>query len=271
MDIAFAFDEHYARHVQVTIESILQQHPGDRDITFWIMTTKEGLTRLTEPLLRQVENRARIELFDSGETFRNLPLQCPESPWITEGTRGMYIRLQIPAAVHKRAARLLYLDVDVLCMSSLTELWKTDLAGAPLGAVRDPGAPTVGAIRGLPGAPDSVRSDDPYFNSGILLIDVAEWLHSQISEQCLAYLSNHRDELRFPDQDALNLAVHKRWVELDGKWNHLVLYDRDRRAPREYAGIVHFAGPHKPWHEDCPHTTLRSRYLSLLHSVKSTL
>jgi lipopolysaccharide biosynthesis glycosyltransferase len=175
----------------------------------------------------------------------------------------MYIRLQMPAALSQRVEKLLYFDVDVLCMSSLTELWKTDLAGAPLGAVQDPGAPTMGANRGLPGLPDFIKPSDPYFNSGMLLIDVAEWLRSQITERCLAYISDQRDVLRFPDQDALNVAAHNRWAELDSKWNHLVLYERDRQAAREYTGIVHFAGPHKPWHEDCPHATLRSRYVAL--------
>src|SRR6266851_678304 len=118
MDIAFGFDEHYSRYVQVTIESILQQHPDDRDITFWVMTTKENWNRLREPLHRQTRGRACVEMLDSGESFRGLPLSGrPKFQWISS---AMYLRLLMPTAVSQRAERLLYLDVDVLCMSSLT-------------------------------------------------------------------------------------------------------------------------------------------------------
>lgn len=265
MDIAFAFDEHYWRYVQVTIESILQQHPDDRDITLWVMTTNEGWNFLREPLRRQTRGRAYVEMLESGESFRTLPL----SGWqpLDYITSGMYIKLLMPAAVSRRAERLLYLDVDVLCMSSLTELWETNLGGAALGAVRDP----FGSAAGLPGAPDFMEPDDPYFNSGILLIDVQEWLRSQITEKCFEYISGMRGEFRCPDQDALNVAAHRRWFELDSKWNYLINFDFDPQLAREYTGIVHFAGRQKPWHEDYSNDALRSRYVSLVQRIAKSL
>jgi lipopolysaccharide biosynthesis glycosyltransferase len=262
MDIAFGFDEHYSGYVQVTIESILQQHPDDRDITFWVMTTKEGRDLLREPLRRQTIGRAHVEMLDSGESFRGLPLPGRwKLPWISA---AMYLRLLMPAAVSRWTERLLYLDVDVLCMSSLTELWETNLGGASLGAVVDTCTPTIGSRTGLPGAPDFIKPDNPYFNSGILVIDVQEWLRSQITERCFDYLSGLRGVFRFPDQDALNVAAHRRWLELDNKWNYLVNFDPDPQPDREHTGIVHFAGQRKPWQEDYPHTALRSRYVSLM-------
>jgi lipopolysaccharide biosynthesis glycosyltransferase len=269
MDIAFAFDEHYASYVQVPIESILKHHPDDRDITFWVMTTNEGWDLIREPLRRQIKGRASVGMLNSGESFRRLPMSRHQR--LQGISPGMYIRLLMAAAVSRQAERLLYLDVDVLCMGSLTELWETNLGGMPLGAVRDGGSPTVGSKDGLPGAPDFIKPDDPYFNSGVLLIDVQEWLHSQITEKSFQYILGIRDELRYPDQDALNVAAHRRWFALDGKWNYMVNYDGDRRHAREDTGIVHFAGRQKPWHEDYPLTGLRSQYISLIETTAGTL
>jgi lipopolysaccharide biosynthesis glycosyltransferase len=179
----------------------------------------------------------------------------------------MYIRLLMPAAVSRRVARLLYLDVDVLCMSSLTELWETNLGGVPLGAVQDLASPTIASKEGVPGVPEFIKADDPYFNSGVLLIDVQEWLRSRITERAFEYISLLRDGLRYPDQDALNVAAHKRWVRLDRKWNYMINYDPDIQRDVEYTGVVHFAGRRKPWHDDYPHALLRSRYVSLRDSV----
>ena len=39
MDIAFAFDEYYADHAQVAMESVLESHEHRSDITFWLLTT----------------------------------------------------------------------------------------------------------------------------------------------------------------------------------------------------------------------------------------
>jgi UDP-glucose/galactose:(glucosyl)LPS alpha-1,2-glucosyl/galactosyltransferase len=265
MDIAFSFDERIASHVHVPIESILQQHPEDQ-VTFWIMTTKESQDVLREPLHRQLDGRARFEMLDSGELFRSLPQSSHLR--LHRVSAGMYLKLLIAKATPRWVSRILYLDVDVLCMSSLTELWEADLGGAALGAVQDFGAPTIGSRGGLPKTPDHIRPDEPYFNSGVLLIDTREWLRAQLTEKSFAYISELSSDLRYPDQDALNVAAHKRWSSLDDKWNHMVNYNDDRR---EHTGLFHFAGLEKPWDETYPRAELRARYVSLLDSATQML
>ena len=62
--------------------------------------------------------------------------------------------------------RVLYLDCDTVVLASLKKLWQTDLKGRLFGAVMEPTIyPAVKASIGL-------GKEDPYFNSGVLLIDL---------------------------------------------------------------------------------------------------
>lgn len=94
-------------------------------------------------------------------------------------------------------------------------------------------------------------------------------LCSKITEKSLDYISGIQVKLRFPDQDALNVAAHQRWFGLDDKWNYLTRLNRDCKPAREHAGILHFAGPRKPWNENFPNAELRAQYVSLMESVAS--
>ncbi|HEX4725587.1 MAG TPA: glycosyltransferase family 8 protein [Pseudonocardiaceae bacterium] len=265
MDIAFAADEIYAQYVPAAIESILQYHPGDSGIRFWIMTTRTGADLIRSRTEQQASGRASVTILESDESFRSLPVS--DDPRLEQITTGMYLKLLLPDAVPSHVDRLLYLDVDVLCNGSLRDLWDTAIGAAVLAAVVDTGAPTVSSFDGLPGAPATMRPDDPYFNSGVLLIDVPEWSRQQVTDRCFHYIANLAEPYRFPDQDALNIATHQRWFELDRAWNHMVSFHLSDTEAYRRARIIHFAGPPKPWHANYPIAELRSRYQALTRDL----
>ena len=49
----------------------------------------------------------------------------------------MYLRLELPYLVSPDVQRLIYLDCDVLCTTSIGALARCDLSGKAVGAVRD--------------------------------------------------------------------------------------------------------------------------------------
>ncbi|KAJ7505294.1 glycosyltransferase family 8 protein [Mycena galericulata] len=139
--------------------------------------------------------------------------------------------------------RVLYLDADVLVVRSLKDLWRTDLEGKPLGAVRDVGYPNGHEIKG------------PYFNAGVMLLDLA-LARKRFSElEALAMQEN----LRFLDQDALNLHFRGEWIAIRQEYNaqglgtYADLHSVDREelaahfdAMKAQPRIVHFTGPLHP-------------------------
>ncbi|MBB5872626.1 UDP-D-galactose:(glucosyl)LPS alpha-1,3-D-galactosyltransferase [Allocatelliglobosispora scoriae] len=272
MDIAFAFDETYADHAQVAIETVLETHPHRDDLTMWLLTSEEAAKRRERSLERQLAGRARLRLLTAGDEFRSLPSSKHQE--LTYITPGMYLRLLLPELIGDGAQRLLYLDADIQVWSDLSPLWEVPMDDeVPLAAVRDAFSGTFESYGGMPGVDERHDPQAPYFNSGVLLINLPVWRRQRITEQCLAYLAEHDGNLRFPDQDALNLAAYGRWVRLPHYWNHMhshrmepALNEQDPAAVWDMR-IMHFAGKRKPWTEDFLPGVRQERYRTLLGRV----
>jgi hypothetical protein len=155
-----------------------------------------------------------------------------------------YFRCLLPQLYSPSTPRVLYLDADTLVLADLTPLWEWELAGNPVAAAGDLMSIVKDAIShwediGLDG-------DAPYFNSGVLVIDLALWRSAGIGDRvmrtCLA--DRHRLLIRGRwnqhDQYGFNVILQHSWTRLPPRWNHFA-----ERVPDETA-IVHFLGDTKP-------------------------
>lgn len=244
MDVAFAFDEGYADHVPVAVESILATHQAG--VTLWLLTTAQVKAERAEAWQAQAAGRAKLHLLSATDEFRSWRASARESlSYISSGT---YLRLLLPGHLPEYIDRVLYLDSDVLVCGDLSPLWDIPLDGAALAAVGDHFTPTLGTRDGIPGAPTDIDMAAPYFNSGVLMINLPVWRTLGITELCLKYMTENQDRLRLPDQDALNLAAYGRWHELAGIWNDHVSWWNPVAEPQD-TRILHFIGRKKPWHD----------------------
>ena len=165
---------------------------------------------------------------------------------------GTFIRLLIPDRLAQIAEKVLYLDADLLCLGRIDALIATDLSGAIAAAVPDQQDTTAATqIEAL------ALADSTYFNAGVLYIHTGNWVANDTQNMTLTILSSR--ELRFADQDALNIALNGQVTFLDERWNfryHLVakLSSGVRRFDAaEQAVFMHFTGPVKPWQDWCLH------------------
>jgi lipopolysaccharide biosynthesis glycosyltransferase len=160
-------------------------------------------------------------------------------------TRPAFGRLFIPEFLPKSISRIIYFDCDVICTSSLRELWDIGGSAGILGAVRDEWVDRDAAHKLSIGMP----ADAAYYNSGVLLINLAEWRKRSLSMILLKYLSSVPKTL-YPDQDAINSLLWSEITELSGKWNVLITSPEPGRAIENLNAAVniHFCGGFKPWH-----------------------
>ena len=183
-------------------------------------------------------------------------------------TPASYSRLLAADLVPEHTQRLVYLDSDVLVMRDLAPLFTVSLGDAPVGAVRDFAIPSTDhELSGVRESP----TPRPYFNAGVLVIDVSRWRSLGVTDQALHYAAVGSEPLPLVDQDALN-AVVRSWHELDYRWNvQQVIFWGDRRPRSPFsddvyrqrrdlvsgAAVLHFVGGPKPWHPLCtlPGTT----------------
>jgi lipopolysaccharide biosynthesis glycosyltransferase len=257
MHVALTADKRFDLGLVVTVHTLLERTQGP--LTLTVVTGEDGLKEEAQAF---VERRCR----EAGANLTILPVPRGfgasfQPPWEHHSPAIVY-RLMLPELLPD-CDRVLYLDCDMVIADDLRPLWEWDLRGHSVGAVRDYWFPTmeeaevgVAARREL-----GFRGSTPYFNGGVLLMDLATWRRERIGQRTCDLLWANVGMLDMPDQDALNLVVYGEFAELDPRWNvqiaamrtlHSLPHPFQRKLEampelRRRPGIVHYTGPHKPW------------------------
>jgi lipopolysaccharide biosynthesis glycosyltransferase len=245
MHLACAAEGAYVPHSAAMLHSVLA-HADDVQVHYLHGPGFEEAAKLRE-LVGDITFHAVAD-----EAVAGFPSQHRFTP-------AMWYRLFLPELLPD-VDRVLYLDADTLALAPLAELWATDLTGHWVAAVTnvfEPWSLERPAQLGLAGP-------EAYFNSGVLLLNLAEMRRDGRGEALRALVRARGDELLWPDQDALNLVLGERRLALHPRWNCMnsvlsfeaavevfgaAAVDEARRRP----GIRHFEGPdaNKPWHLLC--------------------
>jgi UDP-glucose:(glucosyl)LPS alpha-1,3-glucosyltransferase len=243
--IAFCVDDRYIPRMGATIASIADNNAGMNFIfhVFAFSISDENRRRIAE-LERRFGVTAMIHLVDP-EQFREFHHFIKSSYY----SAATFTRLVVPKVLGGIAEKVLYLDADILCAGRIDELQRLDFEGNIVAAVPD--APVTMARR----TKALQIASGLYFNAGVIYIDVQAWMAAAISEKAVEILSGDFRDLRFQDQDALNLALEGRTRFIAGKWNTIYGLIADLDAGKFKlnlagdAAFIHFAGSVKPWSE----------------------
>lgn len=172
-------------------------------------------------------------------------------------------RMHLPRWVE---GRITYLDCDMLVLGDLAEVQDADLAGQPLGAVRDffvldqlrkspPRLAKLAHHQALFGRADVAG----YFNAGLLVMD-CDAIRADADLCARIGNASEASQYRYMDQDFLNLHFDGRVQYLPQAWNSI--WGRDRLRARALKGLpwlpeaekrpaaaqlIHYTGPRKPW------------------------
>ena len=243
LHVAFCVDDRYVPRMGATIASILANNAGARFVfhVFVFSISDENRRRVAQ-LEQRFDVGTMIHVIDP-EQFREFHHFIKSSYY----SAATFTRLVVPKILAGVGDRVVYLDADILCVGNVDELRTLDLAGKVVAAVPDAPVTMARRTKAL-----NMRSK-LYFNAGMMLVDVAAWMAAGISEKAVEVLSSDREDLRFQDQDALNLALEDMTLFIDNKWNHIyglvADLERDRRklSLQGEAVFIHFAGSVKPW------------------------
>lgn len=177
---------------------------------------------------------------------------------VLNNSRAAYYRLLVPQILD--VDRFLYVDADTLCDVDVSGLNALDLKKFPAALV--PEAPMALAVDR--GAAEELgnRPDEPYFNSGVMLVNVGEWRGQRVTGRAMEYIA--RRQPRYHDQSALNVVLHRNALVLDERFNCITNMRKNwpaLRRPRNQIGrLVHFVDYPKPWdflgEFACPHYRL---------------
>lgn len=182
--------------------------------------------------------------------IENTPLKdLPTKNW----PYSAYYRLIAFDYLGSYTDRLLYLDADIVCKDPLDELIHLSFDNAICAVVTDIEGMDKKAIERL----DCPEIEDVYFNSGVMFVDLKQWHQQNLTSNVIKFIFEH-SELKYPDQDALNMLLLGKTFLLPRKYNSIYsikseLYDRTHQKYKKIINnesiLIHYVGTTKPWNE----------------------
>ena len=257
--IFLASDNNYAPFIATTIASICDNTKSFID--FYILDG--GISEINKEkiiLLKNKFDNFSIEFIsiDTKKEFHNFPE-------VRGITRSMYNRFLIPT-IKPNINKAIYSDVDVIVVDDIAKLYNEDLENYALGAVWEEfheNSHNISRKQTL-----KLTDSHKYFCSGIILIDCKKWRESSITEKLLELGKKHTGDLKWPDQDLLNIYFDNNYKKLSYKY---CFVDPCHEFHKKKDFIIrHYTGDLKPWKiapeittELFPDTQLFWHYMSL--------
>lgn len=266
INIVMGADDNYAMPLAVTIYSILENVDQDSNLRFYILDggmsiiSKEKLIRLIK---KDGQSGHQLHWIEPEKSSIE---QIPYRGWQSKST---YLRFLISKTLPKSVKKVIYLDCDLILENDISELWDYTLSDIIVRAVRDFIVQTVSHPTGVINYEQyGGNVNSPYFNAGVLLINLDFWRDEKISEKAIHYLEKNKKSFKLNDQEALNAVLIGKWKELDPLWNQqggifwpqvfpdtifteklMNRYNNLRNNPF----IIHFLSENKPWNFKCMH------------------
>ena len=164
------------------------------------------------------------------------------------GSMMTYVRLLIPSLIQEK--KVIYIDTDILFTKDIVELWAVPLNGKTAAAIVDPSVAQMHMDCSIC-AELGIEPTAPYFNAGLLVLDLESEQKKDVMKRALSYLTEHPEQCTYHDQSALNAMLYNDVVFIDPSWNTLsrkISYT----ATTDYVKLLgdinyHFVSPYKPW------------------------
>lgn len=230
--VAFGVDSKYLPAVAACMHSIATKNENMR-IQFHVITTSLLQSDVEQLAAFAERNAITVEVHTIGrERLSKLP-----APMTPRFSGAIYYRLLICEILEGIASRVLYLDADIICLGNMADITRTKMNGKIVAAVPD-----------VPRSQDKNKgniglvTDEPYFNSGVLYIDIEKWNRNHVTQNVIKTLIDSDGKFPYPDQDALNKVLSGKVAFIDKRWNLF----RNHLKPDSDTVFLHYLND-KPW------------------------
>lgn len=274
MNIVLASNDGFVQHLSVTLISLLENNRWCPRVDVYILSL--GISPANQALLEKMvaPYACRLHFIPLSDihTYYDFNIDTGRFNPIILG------RLFIARLLPPEVERLIYFDCDIVIAKSVQKLWETDLDDC------------IGAMAMEPTANPEIKRQigfgdhDPYYNSGVLLIDMNKWREKGIEDQLISYFAAKGGKLMFADQDLLNVILKGSLKLIRPTFNFYAPYKYHRHgtlvkkvpayaqiskdeynAAKRDPSVVHFLGHERPWMRGNlnPYRRLYHHYLAM--------
>lgn len=271
MNILYTLNDKFIPQVAASICSVCENNKHLDKINFFIISN--GITDINKAKLTEFikgYNR-KITIKELGDINQYFDFEFDTTGW----NSIVIVRLILDKFLPDDIEKILYLDGDTIVRGSLKELWNTNIEKDVLAASIEP---TV----------DKKRKNElglqkyPYYNSGVLLINLKKWREQGISSKIVEFYRLNNERMFAPDQDAINCYLKEQICTISPKYNFYNIFYNYTYSflcklmkPVEYISkelyqdavkepiIIHYLGEERPWRKGNQHR-YRDDYIKYL-------
>lgn len=248
--VFFSTDERYFAHCTTAIKSLLENNPK---LSFDIHVINAGIDPINwQKLEETVKPYPQVNVVN-----QVIDAAIVAKLRITDHFQASnYFRLFVEHLAEED--KVLYLDADLLVLGEVESLFEIDLEGMYVAAVENPGFGRHAKLK--------MKSTSGYFNSGVMLINVAMWRKHQIFNRVVEFVKENPKVIQYVDQCGLNAIIDGEWKKLPPKYNLQSLFfgegkeqflqvfeGNEMQEALNQPSIVHYTGYFKPWNYGVQH------------------
>ena len=161
----------------------------------------------------------------------------------------------------------MYLDCDLIVLSSLKDLFSTNIDNYYIAAVEDYGYYYLNLHL-------DYHITDFYVNTGVLLINLDLWRKNNLAEKFITIKEKSAKNFVFVDQDVINLCCINKiknlpleynfqhdFFEVNRKFRYHPLNNKIKSVKNKK--IIHYTTPDKPWKAYCPAMKYYYKFLKM--------
>ena len=209
INVVYITDENYAMPTCISAFSLIsnQSSKTESDIYFVVNNISED----SKKKLRSLETgNAKIHIIEvKDQSYSEMAKSCLAYQQIHVSYTALF-KFDLPQLLPE-VDQVLYLDGDTLIQSDLSDLYHTSLEGYYVAAVED----LIQKLKSV----SPIYTDDSYFNSGVMLLNLKKMREDSITDKLIDYRVHGLNY--FMDQDALNAVLGVKKKKLPQIYNFL--------------------------------------------------
>ena len=243
INFLYCFDKNYRIQGNNSIFSLLENVTEKINI-FIIHSDSEDTGFLDTKILEHKNlNNIFLKKFKGTHNYPNL-----EEAHVSSAT---YFRLFLSDYIDNTINSLIYLDADFICVNDPVPVLKNKInllskSDSIIACTTEFGLDSPENLNrfGL----DPVK----YFNAGFMIIDYQKWNKFNTSANLIDKLNQNSFNLKYWDQDLLNIHFYGDFLELEKNLNYQFQYNLFDKAQstnetKEEIIFIHYSGKFKPW------------------------
>ncbi len=251
MNILITINKKYVKQVNILLNSI-QYSNAKENFNIYVLHRD-----LEESDLKIINNNLDLKRFQihlikiAEKEIQKFPVHEKRYPV------EVYFRIFANKYLPQDLERILYLDADTIVINSLKELYETDFEDNDYVAATH----VKKVLHKLNEIRLNIKEDEPYINTGVLLMNLKELRKVNIEKEVKAFIEKNEKKLLLPDQDILVSIFGDKIKLVDSlKYNlgERTLNTYNINHPKNQIGlrwicrntvIIHYFGRNKPWNK----------------------